>query len=138
MSSKETFNQISPSEFFYRNRDLAGFSNPTRSLYTAVREFVENSLDACDGKGILAADESTNTIKKRFNSINVESNEETRCFYRDTLFSTPDISKYISGVILFEETFFQKNSSNESLKEKLENINCYPGIKIDQGLYNLY
>jgi len=54
MSSKETFTQISPSEFFYRNRDLAGFSNPTRSLYTAVREFVENSLDACDQKGILA------------------------------------------------------------------------------------
>ena len=48
MSSKESFTQISPSEFFYRNRDLAGFSNPTRSLYTAVREFVENSLDACD------------------------------------------------------------------------------------------
>lgn len=53
MSSKENFNQISPSEFFYRNRDLAGFSNPTRSLYTAVREFVENGLDACDQKGIL-------------------------------------------------------------------------------------
>ena len=53
MSSKETFNQISPSEFFYSNRDLAGFSNPTRSLYTAVREFVENALDACDQKGIL-------------------------------------------------------------------------------------
>jgi len=54
MSSKESFNQISPSEFFYRNRDLAGFSNPTRSLYTAVREFVENSLDACDHSGVLA------------------------------------------------------------------------------------
>ena len=51
--NKERFNQISPSEFFYRNRDLAGFSNPTRSLYTAVREFVENSLDACDQVGIL-------------------------------------------------------------------------------------
>ena len=50
---KEKFNQISPSEFFYSNRDLAGFSNPTRSLYTAVREFVENALDACDHKGIL-------------------------------------------------------------------------------------
>ena len=50
---KERFNQISPSEFFYSNRDLAGFSNPTRSLYTAVRELVENSLDACDQKGIL-------------------------------------------------------------------------------------
>ena len=53
MSTKETFSQISPSEFFYRNRDLAGFSNPTRSLYTAVREFVENGLDACDQRGIL-------------------------------------------------------------------------------------
>jgi len=52
-SSKETYNQISPSEFFYRNRDLAGFSNPTRSLYTAVRELVENSLDACDQGDIL-------------------------------------------------------------------------------------
>ena len=52
-SIKEKFNQISPSEFFYNNRDLAGFSNPTRSLYTAVREFVENALDACDQKGIL-------------------------------------------------------------------------------------
>jgi len=52
-SIKEQFNQISPSEFFYSNRDLAGFSNPTRSLYTAVREFVENALDACDQKGIL-------------------------------------------------------------------------------------
>ncbi len=52
MATKEIFNQISPSEFFYRNRDLAGFSNPTRSLYTAVREFVENGLDACDQQGI--------------------------------------------------------------------------------------
>jgi len=52
-SIKEQFNQISPSEFFYSNRDLAGFSNPTRSLYTAVREFVENALDACDQRGIL-------------------------------------------------------------------------------------
>ncbi len=51
--TKETFSQISPSEFFYRNRDLAGFSNPSRSLYTSVREFVENALDACDQKGIL-------------------------------------------------------------------------------------
>ena len=52
-SEKESYDQISPSEFFYRNRDLAGFSNPTRSLYTAVREFIENALDACDQKGVL-------------------------------------------------------------------------------------
>ena len=73
------------------------------NIQLVAKKIVEN------GKGILAADESTNTIKKRFDSINVKSTEETRSFYRDTLFSTPNISKYISGVILFEETFFQKN-----------------------------
>ena len=52
-SNKENYSQISPSEFFYRNRDLAGFSNPTRSLYAAVREFIENALDACDQQAIL-------------------------------------------------------------------------------------
>ena len=98
------------------------------SLENIAKKIVEN------GKGILAADESTNTIKKRFDSINIESNEKTRCYYRETLFSTNGISKFISGVILFEETFFQKNSNGESLKEKLENVDCYPGIKIDQGL----
>ena len=98
------------------------------NLENIAKKIVDN------GRGILAADESTNTIKKRFDSINVESNEKTRCNYRETLFSTNGVSKFISGVILFEETFFQKNSNGESLKEKLENINCYPGIKIDQGL----
>ena len=68
MSSNENFNQISPSEFFYRNRDLAGFSNPTRSLYTAVREFVENSLDACDHSGILPNIHMT--IKAAYISMN--------------------------------------------------------------------
>ena len=47
------FDQITPSEFFYRNRDLAGFSNPAKALYTATRELVENSLDACESSGIL-------------------------------------------------------------------------------------
>ena len=97
-----------------------------QNIQYIAKKIVENS------KGILAADESANTIKKRFDSINVKSNQETRSFYRDTLFSTPDISKYISGVILFEETFFQRNEDNELLKEKLENIDCYPGIKIDE------
>ena len=54
-----------------------------------------------DGKGILAADESTNTIKKRFDSINVVSTENTRCKYREILFSSKNISQFISGVILF-------------------------------------
>ncbi|PPR35711.1 MAG: Fructose-bisphosphate aldolase class 1 [Alphaproteobacteria bacterium MarineAlpha6_Bin4] len=100
----------------------------SEDLQNIAKKIVNN------GKGILAADESTNTIKKRFESINVESNEKTRSSYRDMLFSTPEISKYISGVILFEETFFQKNEDGESLKDKLQNIDCCPGIKIDQGL----
>ena len=98
------------------------------NIENIAKKIVENN------KGILAADESTNTIKKRFDSINVESNEKTRCNYRYTLFSTPEISKYISGVILFEETFSQKNSNGELLRNKLESVDCYPGIKIDKGL----
>ena len=98
------------------------------NIENIAKKIVENN------KGILAADESTNTIKKRFDSINVESNEKTRCNYRYALFSTPEISKYISGVILFEETFSQKNSNGELLRNKLESVDCYPGIKIDQGL----
>ena len=87
-----------------------------------------------DGKGILAADESTNTIKKRFDSINVVSTENTRCNYREILFSSKNISQFISGVILFEETFFQKNKQGKPLTEILENVNCFSGIKVDQGL----
>ena len=52
-NQKVTYSEISPSEFFYRNRDLAGFSNPSRALYTSVRELVDNSLDACEQAGIL-------------------------------------------------------------------------------------
>ena len=87
-----------------------------------------------DGRGILAADESTNTIKKRFDSINIKSTKQTRCDYREILFSSNGMSKFISGVILFEETFFQKNKQGQSLKKILENANCFPGIKVDQGL----
>ena len=62
-------------------------------------------------KGILAADESTNTIKKRFDSINVESNFEKRRDYRDLLFKTPNLNKFISGVILYDETIRQEDSN---------------------------
>ena len=73
-----------------------------------------------DAKGILAADESTNTIKKRFDSINIKSTKQTRCDYREILFSSNGMSKFISGVILFEETFFQKNKQGQSLKKFLK------------------
>jgi len=89
------------------------------------------------GKGILAADESTNTIGKRFDSINVESTEENRRAYRELLFTTPDIEKYISGVILFEETLGQSTADNVPFPELLAKKGIIPGIKVDKGLIPL-
>ena len=84
-------------------------------------------------KGILAADESSNTIKKRFDSINVESTESNRQSYREMLFQTEGISKFISGVILFDETIMQKSSDGESLVSILSKQGILPGIKVDSG-----
>ena len=87
------------------------------------------------GKGILAADESTPTCTKRFASINTDSTAESRNFYRNMLFTTEDIEKYISGVILFDETFHQSElSSGMKFPEFLKSKNILPGIKVDQGL----
>jgi len=85
------------------------------------------------GKGILAADESSGTIKKRFDSINVDSTEENRRFYRGMLFTTPEIEKYISGVILFEETLYQKTDDGETFPDLLHKRGIIPGIKVDKG-----
>jgi fructose-bisphosphate aldolase class I len=85
------------------------------------------------GKGILAADESFPTIKKRFDKIGVESSEETRRTYREMLFTTPGAGEFISGVILFDETIRQKASSGTSLVEVLRGQGIIPGIKVDQG-----
>ena len=84
-------------------------------------------------KGILAADESTNTIKKRFDSINVESSFETRRNYRELLFKTRDLNKFISGVILYDETIRQKCSDQSLLAEYLSKNGIIPGIKVDTG-----
>tara|TARA_A200000113_G_scaffold135638_1_gene121988 strand:- start:153 stop:1106 length:954 start_codon:yes stop_codon:yes gene_type:complete len=87
------------------------------------------------GKGILAADESTPTCTKRFASINTDSSAESRNFYRNMLFTTEDIEKYISGVILFDETFHQSElSSGMKFPEYLTSKDILPGIKVDQGL----
>ena len=72
-----------------------------------------------DHKGILAADESTGTIKKRFDSIGVESTEENRRFYRGMLFSTPGAEEYIGGVILYDETIRQKADDGTPFPELL-------------------
>lgn len=85
------------------------------------------------GKGILAADESTPTIKKRLDSISVESTEESRSAYREMLLTSSGIEKYISGVILFDETLRQKTSDNVSFPKLLQDKGIIPGIKVDKG-----
>ncbi len=84
-------------------------------------------------KGILAADESFPTIEKRFKSINVESTEENRRAYREMLFTTEGIGKFISGVILFDETLRQRGSDGRPFAEVLSSQGVIPGIKVDTG-----
>jgi fructose-bisphosphate aldolase class I len=85
------------------------------------------------GKGILAADESHPTIKKRFEKLGIANTEENRRSYRDMLFSTPGVSKFISGVILFDETIRQKHSSGVPFPKFLADNGIMPGIKVDEG-----
>ena len=85
------------------------------------------------GKGILAADESDGTIKKRFDSIEVESTEESRRAYRDMLFTTPGADDHISGVILFDETIRQSSADGTPFPALLESKGVIPGIKVDKG-----
>ena len=86
------------------------------------------------GKGILAADESTGSIKKRLDSINTPSTEETRRDYREMLFSAKEgMSKYISGVILFDETIRQKGKNGTPLVDLIKSTGAIPGIKLDAG-----
>jgi fructose-bisphosphate aldolase, class I len=86
-----------------------------------------------EGKGILAADESGATIKKRFDTIGVESTEETRRAYRAMLFTTKGVEEYISGVILFDETIRQSADDGTPFPELLAAKGIIPGIKVDQG-----
>src|SRR3982751_6015063 len=86
-----------------------------------------------EGKGILAADESDRTIKKRFDSIGVESTEDNRRAYRELLFTTPGAEEFISGVILFDETIRQSASDGTPFPKLLESKGVIPGIKVDKG-----
>ena len=87
-----------------------------------------------DGKGILAADESSGTIEKRFKSINVESTEDNRRKYREMLFRSPVMAEAIGGVILFDETLKQKSSDGDYLRDVILDHGSLPGIKVDQGV----
>ena len=87
-----------------------------------------------NGKGILAADESTGTIKKRFDSIDTESTEQSRRTYREMLFQADGMKDNIGGVILFEETLKQNAENGTSLVQLISNQGALPGIKVDKGL----
>ena len=87
-----------------------------------------------DGKGILAADESSGTIEKRFKSINVESTEDNRRKYREMLFRSPVMADAIGGVILFDETLRQKSGDGDYLRNVILDHGSLPGIKVDQGV----
>ena len=100
----------------------------------AAQELHETALAiVAEGKGILAADESDGTIKKRFDSIGVESTEENRRAYRDLLFTTEGVEEYISGVILFDETIRQESVEGTPFPELLASKGIIPGIKVDKG-----
>jgi fructose-bisphosphate aldolase, class I len=90
-----------------------------------------------DDKGILAADESSGTIKKRFDSIGLESTEENRRAYRDMLFTTPDLEQWVSGVILYDETIRQSSSDGTPFPQLLAGRGIVPGIKVDTGAKDL-
>ncbi|HWK94015.1 MAG TPA: class I fructose-bisphosphate aldolase [Pseudolabrys sp.] len=87
-----------------------------------------------NGRGILAADESTGTIKKRFDAINTENTEDNRRDYRELMFRTTEAMKnYISGVILYDETIWQKAKDGTPLVKLIEQAGSIPGIKVDEG-----
>src|SRR5437870_6841302 len=100
----------------------------------AAHELHETAKElVAEGKGILAADESTGTIKKRFASIGVESTEENRRAYRDLLFTTEGVEEFISGVILYDETIRQSSLDGTPFPKLLASKGIIPGIKVDTG-----
>ena len=100
-------------------------------LYKIAEKILQN------GKGILAADESTGTMKKRLDSVYVESNEKNRLIFRETLFSSNSMKECIGGVILYDETIRQNTSENKSIPELISESGFLPGIKVDTGAKTL-
>ncbi len=115
---------------------LLTFGNEDRKEEFFMNECLGDIAQAlvCAGKGILAADESTATIGKRFESIGVESNEDNRRAYREMLFTAKEaMESAISGVILFDETVRQRASTGQMLTDLIRNAGALPGIKVDTG-----
>ena len=106
---------------------------------TLAKQELESTVSelTAPGKGILATDESTGTIEKRFNAVKVECTEVTRRDYRELVFSTPGLNAFISGVILFEETLKQKSGTGAPIPQLLISQGIVVGIKVDKGLVPL-
>jgi fructose-bisphosphate aldolase class I len=105
----------------------------TKEKEDELRQIAESIV--ANGKGILAADESTGSMEKRLSPLGLENNEENRRVYRQLLFSgKEELSNYISGVIMFEETFYQKTDDGTPFVELLKKKNIIPGIKLDKGV----
>jgi len=115
---------------------MAHFSYLTEQQQTDLKNIAEAIV--APGKGILAADESTGTMGKRLANIGVENSEENRRIYRQLLFtSDKSMESYISGVILFHETLFQKTDDGTNFVTLLQNRGIIPGIKVDKGVIDL-
>src|SRR5262249_18771624 len=99
------------------------------------RDNLEGTANAlvADGKGILAADETPNTLTKRFDVLKIESTLDSRRAYREMFFTTPGVAEFISGVIMQDETIRQRNSTGITLPEVLTQQGLLPGIKVDNG-----
>lgn len=107
---------------------LQGNKIPSRIFF--LKFFFCSRAICAPGKGILAADESTGTIAKRFSSIGVENNETNRRKYRQLLFTTNSIEENISGVIFYEETLYQSTDDGIPFVEVLKSKGIIPGIKV--------
>src|ERR1044071_8779894 len=116
-----------------RRMDLAQTRNKEGSMNLAELNKVAEAMIA-PGRGILAADESSGTIKKRFDAIGVENTEDNRRDYRELMFRTNEaMSKNISGVILYDETIWQKAKDGTPLVDIIKKAGTIPGIKVDEA-----
>lgn len=106
------------------------------SMDTELLEHIAKTMMA-PGKGILAADESNASCAKRFESVGVPCTEDTRREYRQILLATPGADQYMSGAILFDETFWQTGTDGRAFRVSMKSNNVLPGIKVDKGLVDL-
>ena len=126
-------NKLMDDYYFLEKHNSANYQ--TKDLQKEVEENAKKLVS--EGKGILAADESGGSIHKKFESMNIPDDEQHRRDYRNIFFTTPDLEKYVNGVILFDETARQTADDGRNFVEFLSSRGIIPGIKVDQGLVDL-